>query len=149
MLGSENEPWFVGDTIFSGLLPVTVLKTVNWMLVFCLCESDFVGVILSITTITLPFPTGSMTMSLSFFSSFNACNLPFVKLLSLTKADCTNDYSTANSNTLFIIHLASPLFTSPNNAYVFTTNHMTFFQRLLYLLTNQIAHLCSWIFNHD
>ena len=43
---------------------------------------------LSITTVTRPLSTGSMTMSLSFFSRFNACDLSFVKLQLVSEADC-------------------------------------------------------------
>ena len=35
---------------------------------------------LCITTVTRPLSAGSMTMSLSFFSRFNACNYSLVKL---------------------------------------------------------------------
>ena len=43
---------------------------------------------LSITTVTRPFSAGSTTMSLSFFSRFNPCNSSFVKLQSVSEADC-------------------------------------------------------------
>ena len=43
---------------------------------------------LSITTVTRPLSAGSMTMSLSFLSRLNACNSSFVKLQSVSEADC-------------------------------------------------------------
>ena len=43
---------------------------------------------LSITTVTRPLSAESMAMSLSFFSRFNPCNSSFVKLQSVSEADC-------------------------------------------------------------
>ena len=43
---------------------------------------------LSITTVRRPLSAGSLTMSSSFFSRFNACNSSFIKLQSVSKADC-------------------------------------------------------------
>ena len=41
-----------------------------------------------IAIVTRPLSAGSVTMSLSFFSRFNACNSSFVKLQSVSEADC-------------------------------------------------------------
>ena len=40
------------------------------------------------TTVTRPLSAGSMTMSLSFVSRFNEWNSSFVKLQSVSEADC-------------------------------------------------------------
>ena len=43
---------------------------------------------LSITTVPRLLSAGSMTMSLSFLNRLNACNSSFVKLQSVSEADC-------------------------------------------------------------
>ena len=43
---------------------------------------------LSIITVTRPLSAGSMTMSLSFLSRINAFHSSFVKLQSVSEADC-------------------------------------------------------------
>ena len=60
-------------------------------------NTDYIFLVLIIVT-TLGYvifnsetSAGSMTMALSFLSSLNACNLSFVKLQSVSEADCRVD----------------------------------------------------------